>query len=53
MTCGEKVDFMHGLPTEGFVYGHVLCGVIVLVIVVVLYLCVGYVLSFQIVASVV
>ncbi len=46
-----EVDFAHGLHTEGFVHVDVICVAIVLVIVVVLYFCVGYVLCFQIVAS--
>ncbi len=43
MDFAENADFEHGLHTDGFVYATVLCAVIVLVIVVVLYFCDGYV----------
>ncbi len=43
MDCAGKVDDLHELHTESFVYVNVLCVVIVLVIVVVLYFCDGYV----------
>ncbi len=49
----RKKWFVHGLHTEAFVYGNFLCVVIVLVIVAVLYfLCLGYVLCFWIINSV-
>ncbi len=47
-----KVNFVLGLRSESFVYVNVLCVEIMLAIVVVLYLCVRYVLSSQVVASV-
>ncbi len=43
MDCAGKDNFAHELNAEGFVYVNVLCVVIVLVIVVVLYFCDGYV----------
>ncbi len=43
MGCAGRADFAHGLRTEGFVYVNALCVVIVLVVVVVLYFCDGYV----------